>query len=114
MGIFRLRSQEKILLLIHGALEGYLGLANALSKGALPSATRERIAPAVAAINGQTTITSDLASFIAADVAAALAKRDERTAELEAKIRALQQPTESAEINRAAAITDRPSSYSSS
>lgn len=34
------------------ALEGYLGLSGALSKGALPAATRERIALAVAEING--------------------------------------------------------------
>src|ERR1700676_633358 len=34
------------------ALEGYLGLAGALSKGALPAPTRERIALAVAEING--------------------------------------------------------------
>jgi uncharacterized peroxidase-related enzyme len=34
------------------ALEGYLGLSAALSKGALPAPTRERIALAVAEING--------------------------------------------------------------
>src|SRR5713101_332065 len=34
------------------ALESYLGLSGALSKGALPAATRERIALAVAEING--------------------------------------------------------------
>jgi uncharacterized peroxidase-related enzyme len=34
------------------ALEGYLGLSNALAKGSLPAATRERIALAVAEING--------------------------------------------------------------
>ena len=34
------------------ALEGYLGLSGALSHGALPAATRERIALAVAEING--------------------------------------------------------------
>ena len=34
------------------ALEGYLGLSGALSKGRLPAVTRERIAPAVAEING--------------------------------------------------------------
>lgn len=34
------------------ALEGYLGLFSALGKGALPAATRERIALAVAEING--------------------------------------------------------------
>jgi uncharacterized peroxidase-related enzyme len=36
------------------ALEGYLGLSAALGKGALPAATRERIALAVAEINGCT------------------------------------------------------------
>lgn len=34
------------------ALEGYLGLSAALAKGALPAATRERVALAVAQING--------------------------------------------------------------
>jgi len=34
------------------ALEGYLGLSGALSRGELPAATRERIALAVAEING--------------------------------------------------------------
>ncbi|WP_439612830.1 carboxymuconolactone decarboxylase family protein [Reyranella sp.] len=34
------------------ALEGYLGLSAALNKGALPAQTRERIALAVAEING--------------------------------------------------------------
>lgn len=34
------------------ALEGYLGLSGALGKGQLPAATRERIALAVAEING--------------------------------------------------------------
>ena len=34
------------------ALEGYLSLSGALGKGALPSATRERIALAVAEVNG--------------------------------------------------------------
>jgi uncharacterized peroxidase-related enzyme len=34
------------------ALEGYLGLSGALNKGALPAATRERIALAVAETNG--------------------------------------------------------------
>lgn len=36
------------------ALEGYLGLSGALAKGNLPAATRERIALAVAEINGCT------------------------------------------------------------
>lgn len=34
------------------ALEGYLGMFGALGKGALPAATRERIALAVAEVNG--------------------------------------------------------------
>ena len=34
------------------ALEGYLGMSGALAKGSLPAATRERIALAVAQING--------------------------------------------------------------
>ena len=34
------------------ALEGYLGLSGALAKGELPAATRERIALAIAQING--------------------------------------------------------------
>lgn len=34
------------------ALEGYLGLSGALAKGRLPAATRERVALAVAEING--------------------------------------------------------------
>ena len=34
------------------ALEGYVGLSGALGKGVLPAATRERIALAVAEING--------------------------------------------------------------
>ena len=34
------------------ALEGYLGMMGALGKGALPAATRERIALAVAELNG--------------------------------------------------------------
>jgi uncharacterized peroxidase-related enzyme len=34
------------------ALEGYLGMSGALSKGSLPAPTRERIALAVAEING--------------------------------------------------------------
>jgi uncharacterized peroxidase-related enzyme len=34
------------------ALEGYLGMHGALGKGALPAATRERIALAVAEVNG--------------------------------------------------------------
>jgi uncharacterized peroxidase-related enzyme len=34
------------------ALEGYLGLSGALAKGTLPAATRERIAIAIAEVNG--------------------------------------------------------------
>ena len=34
------------------ALEGYLGLSGALNKGSLPAATRERLALAVAEVNG--------------------------------------------------------------
>ena len=34
------------------ALEGYLGMMGALAKGSLPAATRERIALAVAEVNG--------------------------------------------------------------
>src|ERR1700747_3641907 len=34
------------------ALEGYLGMMGALAKGTLPAATRERIALAVAEVNG--------------------------------------------------------------
>jgi uncharacterized peroxidase-related enzyme len=34
------------------ALEGYLGMSGALAKGTLPAQTRERIALAVAAVNG--------------------------------------------------------------
>jgi hypothetical protein len=50
--------------------------------------------------------------FDAADVAAALAERDERIAALEAKIRALQQPTEyaqSPETDLTDTVADRPS-----
>jgi uncharacterized peroxidase-related enzyme len=44
--LFRLVSNSPV------ALEGYLGVLGALSKGALPASTRERIALAVAEING--------------------------------------------------------------
>jgi uncharacterized peroxidase-related enzyme len=44
--LFRLVSNSPV------ALEGYLGLSGALAKGKLPPATRERIALAVAEING--------------------------------------------------------------
>lgn len=44
--LFRLVAQSP------ASLEGYLGLNTALGKGALPAATRERIALAVAQLNG--------------------------------------------------------------
>jgi uncharacterized peroxidase-related enzyme len=44
--LFRLVAQSP------AALEGYLGLMGALGKGALPAATRERIALTVAEVNG--------------------------------------------------------------
>jgi uncharacterized peroxidase-related enzyme len=44
--VFRLVSNSP------AALEGYLGLLGALGKGALPAPTRERIALAVAGVNG--------------------------------------------------------------
>jgi uncharacterized peroxidase-related enzyme len=44
--LFRLVSNSPV------ALEGYLGVLGALNKGALPAPTRERIALAVAEING--------------------------------------------------------------
>ena len=44
--LFRLASNSP------AALEGYLGMSGALAKGSLPAATRERIALAVAEING--------------------------------------------------------------
>jgi uncharacterized peroxidase-related enzyme len=50
------------------ALEGYLGMSGALSKGALPAATRERIALAVAEINACTYCLS-AHSYIAKHVA---------------------------------------------
>jgi uncharacterized peroxidase-related enzyme len=46
--LFRLVSNSPV------ALEGYLGVLGALNKGALPAPTRERIALAVAEINGCT------------------------------------------------------------
>ena len=59
------------------ALEGYLGLNGALAKGALPAATRERIALAVAQINdcgyclaAHTYLGSNLAKLDAAEIAA--------------------------------------------
>ncbi|QJP16033.1 peroxidase-related enzyme [Starkeya sp. ORNL1] len=59
------------------ALEGYLGLNGALAKGALPAATRERIALAVAEINGcsyclsaHTYIASNLAKLDDAEITA--------------------------------------------
>lgn len=44
--LFRAMSQSPV------ALEGYLGLSGALGRGALPAATRERIALAIAEVNG--------------------------------------------------------------
>lgn len=44
--LFRIVSNSPV------ALEGYLGLSGALGKGSLPPATRERIAIAIAEING--------------------------------------------------------------
>lgn len=59
------------------ALEGYLGMQNALGKGALPAPTRERIALAVAEINGcgyclsaHTYLASNLAGLDDAEIAA--------------------------------------------
>jgi uncharacterized peroxidase-related enzyme len=59
------------------ALEGYLGMNGALAKGALPAATRERIALAVAEINGcayclsaHSYLATNLAKLDAAEIAA--------------------------------------------
>ena len=59
------------------ALQGYLGLSGALAKGALPAATRERIALAVAEINGcdyclaaHSYLAKNLAKFDEAEIAA--------------------------------------------
>lgn len=59
------------------ALEGYLGLSGALAKGELPAATRERIALAVAEINGcdyclsaHTYLGRDVAKLDEAEIAA--------------------------------------------
>ena len=59
------------------ALEGYLSLSGALSKGALPAPTRERIALAVAEINGcdyclsaHTYLAKNLAKLDAAEITA--------------------------------------------
>ena len=58
------------------ALQGYLGLSGALGKGALPAATRERIALAVAEINGcnclsaQTYLGKNLAKLDDAEITA--------------------------------------------
>lgn len=64
------------------ALEGYLGLNGALAKGALTPATRERIALAVAQINGcgyclaaHTYIGKNVAKLADADIAASRAGR---------------------------------------
>ena len=59
------------------ALEGYLGMSGALAKGALPATTRERIALAVAQINGcdyclsaHSYMAKNLAKLDAAEIAA--------------------------------------------
>ncbi len=59
------------------ALNGYLGLSGALAKGSLPAATRERIALAVAEVNGcsyclsaHSYLASNLAKLDAAEIAA--------------------------------------------
>ena len=59
------------------ALEGYLGLSGALGKGKLPNATRERIALAVAQVNGcnyclaaHSYLGSNFAKLDAAEIAA--------------------------------------------
>ena len=59
------------------ALEGYLGLSGALSKGELPAATRERIALAVAELNqcgyclsAHTYMAANLAKLSADEIAA--------------------------------------------
>jgi uncharacterized peroxidase-related enzyme len=59
------------------ALEGYLSLSGALAKGSLPAQTRERIALAVAEINGcgyclaaHSYLASNLAKLDAAEIAA--------------------------------------------
>lgn len=59
------------------ALEGYLGMSSALAKGRLPAATRERIALAVAELNGcnyclsaHTYLASNLAKLPAQEIAA--------------------------------------------
>ncbi len=59
------------------ALEGYLGMSGALAKGALPAPTRERIALAVAQINGcdyclsaHSYMAKNLAKLDAAEIAA--------------------------------------------
>ena len=59
------------------ALEGYLGMSGALAKGALPAQTRERVALAVAEINGcgyclaaHSTMAKNLAKLDDAEIAA--------------------------------------------
>lgn len=59
------------------ALEGYLGLSGALAKGSLPAPTRERIALAVAELNGcdyclaaHTFMAKNIAKLDAAEIAA--------------------------------------------
>ncbi|MBW8843640.1 MAG: peroxidase-related enzyme [Burkholderiales bacterium] len=64
------------------ALEGYLGMSGALAKGRLPAQTRERIALAVAQVNGcgyclaaHTYLGTNLAKLDAAEIAANRAGR---------------------------------------
>lgn len=99
----------RLVALSPAALQGYLGIGAALGKGALPAATRERIAFAVAEANrcgyclsAHTYIGKNLAKLDdaeitanpqhipqmldAEDVAAAIAARDARIADLELKI----------------------------
>ncbi len=64
------------------ALEGYLGLSGALGKGALPAPTRERIALAVAEVNGcayclsaHTSLSKNIAKHDDAEIAANRAGR---------------------------------------
>jgi len=64
------------------ALEGYLGLSGALGKGRLPAATRERVALAVAQVNGcnyclsaHTYLGKNLAKLDEAEIAANRAGR---------------------------------------
>ena len=76
------------------ALEGYLGLSGALAKGALPAQTRERIALAVAEINGcdyclsaHSYLGKNLAKLDDAEIAANRAVRGDNQGERSASIR---------------------------